>query len=158
MRDHGRISKYEHDVSGLSARMDGIQGAILSVKLKYLSEWVRKRRNIAKVYDKLLPPGIKKPVETGGNQHAYHLYVIETENRDSLLKFLNDNGIGAGIHYPVPLHKQKVYKNTSSGRVYLPVTEKSAKNILSLPIFPEMTLGEVKKVSSFVRQFLARRS
>lgn len=144
LRDHGRTSKYEHDTPAHSFRMDGLQAAILSVKLRHLEDWIARRRQLAALYNKLLPKKLKKPVEAKGNRHVYHLYTIEVENRDRVIKYLKDQGIEAGIHYPIPLHLQPAYRHLS--RVSLPITEGVASRTISLPLFPEMTEDAVRYV------------
>ncbi len=155
-RDHGRATKYEHEFEGCNARMSGIQASVLSVKLKHLDLWVKKRRVVAEKYNRLLPENIKKPFEERHNKHAYHQYVIETDFRDKLLNFLRSKGIKGGIHYPIPLHKQKAYEHLHTRKGSLPVSEKASRRILSLPIFPEITDKEVKFVASTVKSFFVK--
>jgi dTDP-4-amino-4,6-dideoxygalactose transaminase len=152
-RDHGRINKYEHKHEAYSSRMDGIQAAVLNVKLKYLDQWVEKRRSVAKKYNELLSNKIKKPVESSENKHAYHLYMISVERRDELKHYLELKGIEAGVHYPIPLHLQPAYKylNITSGS--LPVAEELAKHELSLPIFPELADEEIEYIANCVNDF-----
>lgn len=152
LRDHGRTSKYEHDTPAHSFRMDGLQAAILNVKLRHLEDWVDRRRQIAKLYNKLLPKKLKKPVEAKGSRHVYHLYTIEVDNRDQVLGHLKKHGIEAGIHYPIPLHLQPAYRHL--GPVSLPITETVASKTLSLPLFSEMTEEEVKFVAQIVTEAL----
>ena len=154
-RDHGRSGKYTHDIAGANARMDGIQGAVLEVKLRRLNAWVAERRAIAKKYNALLPSTVKKPRELKWNKHSYHLYVIETDRRDALLNYLKSRGIEAGIHYPVPLHKQKACVKLGCRKSRLPVTECAARRVLSLPLFPEMKNGEVKSIVGTVIDFFS---
>src|SRR3989338_157847 len=146
LRDHGRSSKYEYDIAGYSSRMDGLQAAILSTKLKYLEKWNKARRKAAAHYNELLPEEIKKPVETKNNRHVYHLYVIEVANRNRVLSYLTENGVEAGIHYPIPLHLQPPYSASVMSHTSLPRTEAAAKNILSLPLFPEITDEELQYI------------
>jgi dTDP-4-amino-4,6-dideoxygalactose transaminase len=148
LRDHGRTSKYMHDVAGYNHRMDGIQGAVLSVKLKYLSKWNERRRAVAKRYDAALRPlGFKTVEPPADTVSAYHLYVVEVSNRDAVQKALSDVGIATGVHYPVPLHKQAAYRRWSA-KVVLPVTERIAERILSLPICADISDAEQDRVIS----------
>jgi dTDP-4-amino-4,6-dideoxygalactose transaminase len=137
LRDHGRISKYEHDEIGYGERLDALQAAILSVKLRYLEGWTQARRRIAARYTAgLAETSLELPIERPGARHVYHLYVVRSRRRDQLLRALNDAGVGAGIHYPVPLHRQPAYREMAG--LSFPNTERAASEILSLPIFPEM--------------------
>lgn len=152
LRNHGRVNKYKHDIEAYSSRMDGIQAAILNVKLSYLDNWIEKRRLIATKYNKLLNKKIKIPFEKNNNKHAYHLYVISVDDRDGLLEYLKINGIEAGIHYPIPLHLQPAYKYLNFES--LPITEMVSNNILSLPIFPELTDEEICYITDCINNFI----
>ena len=154
LRDHGRRDKYEHNMEGYNSRMDGIQGAILNTKLKYLNGWVERRREIAELYGKLLSDEISKPLEVSLNKHAYHLYVIEVDRRDELLKYLREQNIGAGIHYPIPLHLQRAYQHLGLSEGLYPECEKSCRRVISLPIFPEMKQEEIEFVANSVNSFV----
>ncbi|MBI4032676.1 DegT/DnrJ/EryC1/StrS family aminotransferase [Candidatus Berkelbacteria bacterium] len=147
LRDHGRLSKYEHATIGYSSRLDGIQAAILSAKLPHLAAWTETRRAHAARYTELLPSTMKKPVEAPGNQHVYHLYTIEVDERDEVLKRLKAAGIGAGVHYPIPLHRQPAYAHLGTKAGTLPVTERVATRILSLPMFAELQSEELEVVT-----------
>ncbi len=153
--NHGRKTgnKYLHDFIGLNLRMGGIQAAVLNAKLPHLEEYVKKRNHIASLYKKLLPISVKIVKTAKGNRHAYHLFVIETDKRDELQKYLKEKGIETGIHYPVPLNIQKSYNLGNKKPVCLPVTEKLAKKILSLPMFPEMKDSEAKRVAKEMKNF-----
>ena len=157
LRDHGRSGKYAHDTTGVNSRLDGIQAAVLTVKLKHLDFWVRARRGVAKQYDKLLSSAVKTPRVLAGNMHSYYVYVVEAERRDELLEYLRSKGVEAGIHYPIPLHHQKAWRNFGYPIPHLPVTEAAAEKILSLPIFPEMTNKEVREVSEIIKNFYRRK-
>jgi len=154
-RDHGRSSKYEHIHEAYSSRMDGIQAAVLSVKLKHLDAWVEARRRIATQYDQLILDVIKKPFEEQENRHAYHLYVIETDKRDDLLKHLKEKGIQAGVHYPIPLHLQPAYAYLRVEKGRFPVAEHESEHVLSLPIFPELGDGELEYIAEQVNSFVS---
>jgi dTDP-4-amino-4,6-dideoxygalactose transaminase len=146
LRDHGRMSKYLHDVIGYNHRIDGIQGAILSVKLKYLAAWNERRRAVAARYDAAFRPrGFKTIEPPSGTESVYHLYVVEVSNRDVVQHALADRGIATGVHYPVPLNKQPAFAPWS-GDAPLPVTERIVPRIVSLPICAEITNGEQDQV------------
>ncbi len=158
-RDHGQIKKYEHLVEGTNSRLDEIQAAILEVKLSRLEEWNRLRRRNASVYDELLQDvdEVVRPLEAECAKHVYHLYVIKTHRRDELQEWLTSKGIGTGLHYPVPLHLQEAYQYLGCREGDFPEAEQCAKQILSLPMFPELTGEEIEKVVSEIKTFFARR-
>ena len=146
LRDHGRISKYEHEVIGYNQRMDALQGAILSVKLKHLDAWIGARRKIAAQYDaRLRPAGFKTIVPLADSEPVYHLYVVEASNRDAIADALAREEIATGVHYPIPLHKQAALSKNGHHRP-LPVTEKAAAKVISLPIYPELTPENVDRI------------
>ena len=146
LRDHGRMSKYSHDIIGYNHRMDGIQGAILSVKLKYLAAWNERRRAVAARYDGALRQhGFKVLEPVKGALPVYHLYVVEVSNRDAVQEFMTSRSIATGVHYPLPLNKQPAFMPFVPG-VSLPVTERTAERILSLPICGEITDDEQTRV------------
>ncbi|MBN2788869.1 MAG: DegT/DnrJ/EryC1/StrS family aminotransferase [Candidatus Delongbacteria bacterium] len=151
--DHGRTSKYEHQIPGGNLRMDNLQAAILDVKQKHLPEWTVKRRAAIVKYRDKLSNYVKFIKEEEYNEAVYHLAVIRTEKRDELLKFLNDNEIGAGIHYPIPLHLQPVFEYLGYKKGDFPVTEKIASEIISLPIFPEITDEQIEYICDKVIKF-----
>ena len=157
MRDHGRTTKYEHHIAGTNVRMDAIQAAVLRAKLPFLASWVQKRRLVAKRYSEMLadlplqPPRIEKEVE-----HAFHLYVIRVKNRSGLMEHLKKADIATGIHYPIPLHLQPVYAHLGYKRGDFPIAEKISDEIVSLPIYPELTLEQVDFISSKIREFFSQ--
>lgn len=153
MRNHGRATKYTHDFEGRNSRMDGIQGAILNVKLPHLEGWNVKRREVAARYDEALKglPGLRFVSTVAGCTPAYHLYVVRVPHRDRVLADLKAHGIEAGIHYPVPLHLQKAYSHLALGEGTFPVTERAANEILSLPIFPELKTEDQDQVVKALR-------
>lgn len=156
LRNHGRTSKYEHDITGYGFRMDGIQGAILDAKLGHLPEWNAARRAHADYYTELLSnvdDSIVLPYEPAHVCAVYHLYVIRTRKRNELMQYLKEQGIEAGIHYPVPLHLQPVYKNLGYARGDFPETERAATEILSLPLYPELTHPQMERVVETMRDF-----
>lgn len=145
LREHGQPKKYVHSVIGWNARMDGIQGAILSVKLKYLSAANEARRANARLYNELLAGEhlVVMPAEATYAKHVYHLYVIQTRRRDELIQLLGVEGIACGIHYPIPLHLQEAYASLGLSKMAFPVAEKSAQQFVSLPMFPELTREQI---------------
>jgi dTDP-4-amino-4,6-dideoxygalactose transaminase len=159
IRDHGQEDKYVHSRIGWNARMDGIQGALLSVKLKHLEKWNDLRRQHAEEYDRRLE-GIKEltlPREAGGRQHVRHIYSVGVPARDELMAALKSNGIGSGIHYPIPLHLQGAYRFLGYPEGSFPVCEKAAREALSLPMYPEITSEQIQHVSETIAKFYARR-
>lgn len=149
LRDHGQAKKYYHDIEGYNGRLDALQAGLLSVKLKHLADWNAKRRKLAATYnEKLAEAGaqVVTPVEPSWSEAVYHLYVVRTENREDLQADLAKAGIGTGIHYPVPLHQQKAYAHLGYETGDFPVTERVAPEIVSLPMFPQMTAEQQSKV------------
>ncbi|MFA5927123.1 MAG: DegT/DnrJ/EryC1/StrS family aminotransferase [Patescibacteria group bacterium] len=154
LRDHGRESKYQHSFAAYSSRLDGLQGAILNVKLQHLGGWTEKRRSIAERYNKLLPDSLKKPVEKMGNRHVYHLYTVEMNERDQIREKLQQSGIASGVHYPIPLHLQPAYAELGLSQGSLPVTERVANRTLSLPLFAEMSDDEISYVAKNLKSLV----
>ncbi len=138
MADHGRTEKYSHDCIGYGKRMDTLQAAILRAKLRHLEAWTETRRRIAALYNQKLAGVVETPYEPDWVSAVYHLYVIRVPERDKVFQRLRETGIGAGIHYPIPLHLQPAYAYLGYQRGDFPHTEEAADSILSLPIFPEM--------------------
>ena len=154
LRDHGRSTKYEHDEIGFAERIDALQAAILAAKLPHLEAWTERRRSNANRYDKLLAgAAVITPREVGGFRHVYHLYVVRSNRRDDLLAHLKSKGIDAGIHYPVPLHHQPAYVDLGYGDTSLPLTERAAAEVLSLPMYPELSNAQAEEVADAVRSF-----
>lgn len=152
LTDHGRLDKYNSAFEGYNYRLDTLQAAILRPQLKKLDEWVARRRKLAKLYDELLHGIVETPFELPGNKHAYYMYVIKTKKRDELMKKLKELGISTGVHYPIPLHMQPAYAHLNLKEGSFPVAEKCAKEILSLPLFPEMTDEEAEYVAECVKK------
>jgi dTDP-4-amino-4,6-dideoxygalactose transaminase len=153
--NHGRLDKYLHEFEGRNSRLDGLHAAILRVKLKHLKDWNEARRQIATWYDELLAGNsIVRPTIHRDAGHVFHLYVIEIENRDRVLDELQRRGIGAGVHYPIPLHQQPAFKNRGFQPEEFPVASAAARRILSLPIFPEMTRAQVEHVATNVIELI----
>jgi dTDP-4-amino-4,6-dideoxygalactose transaminase len=147
LRDWGQESKYNHVMHGYNYRMDGIQGAVLNVKMKYIEAWTEGRRTAASHYDRLLekhPCGRPRP--PAHSRHVYHVYAVGLPQRDEALKALQAAGIGVGIHYPVPVHLQKAYAGLGYGTGDFPVTELLANQMLSLPMYAELRPEQISKV------------
>ena len=155
-RDHGRVkgAKYEHAHLGFGFRMDTIQAAILHVKLNHLEDWTEKRRQHAAHYTRRLKGVVTTPVELPGRRHVWHIYPIRTKKRDDLRKHLETAGVSANIHYPIPVHLQPAYRFLKVRRGKLPVTERCAKELLSLPMYPDLTPEQVDYVCDRVIEFL----
>jgi dTDP-4-amino-4,6-dideoxygalactose transaminase len=155
-RDHGQAKKYYHSMIGWNGRMDGLQGAVLSVKLKYLAAWNEARRRNAQLYNKLLEnvDGLIAPIEADYGMHIYHIYAIRTQNRDAFISTLAQKGISCGIHYPVPIHLQKAYRFLGYQQGSLPIAEKSAEQLVSLPMFAELRQEQIERVCQEIRSFL----
>ncbi len=151
--DQGRLAgkKYEHDFVGFNYRMSEILAAIGRVQLRHLDEWIERRREIAKLYNELLDgEDIILPFEEQWAKHVYHLYVIRCRNREELKKFLKEKGIATGIHYPIPVHLQPaIAKNYK-----LPITEKIAKEVLSIPMHPQMKREDAEYVANAIKEWL----
>ncbi|MFQ5409764.1 MAG: DegT/DnrJ/EryC1/StrS family aminotransferase [Anaerolineales bacterium] len=156
LRDHGRRAKYEHEVVGFGERLDTLQAAVLLAKLPRLRGWNAARAQIAAQYDAQLAGLPVRPVATApGNSHVYHLYVIRTARRDDLRAYLSERGIATGVHYPTPLHLQAAYARLGYRRGQFPHAERAATEIVSLPIYPEMTPEQVTRVCDAIRGFFA---
>jgi dTDP-4-amino-4,6-dideoxygalactose transaminase len=156
LRDHGQVKKYYHDVEGYNGRLDAIQAGLLQAKLLHLEEWNLQRRARAMDYNDLLRScelaGI--PFEPSWSRAVYHLYVIRTHDRDGLISYLKSVDIGTGIHYPIPLHLQKAYASLNYVPGDFPATERAASEIVSLPMFPHLTVKQQTKVAEEVRKFV----
>lgn len=156
LRNDGSVKKYYHEIVGIKSRLDTLHAAVLKIKLAYLDEWTKRRREHAKLYTKLLSsfPDIVVPTETQKRHHVYHLYVIETKYRDKLQQFLKHHGIETIIHYPIPIHLQKVYSNFGYKKGDFPITEVKAIHMLSLPMYAEMKKEEIVYVCKKIEEFL----
>lgn len=154
LRDWGQEQRYHHVLKGFNYRMDGIQGAVLRVKLRHLEKWTEARRRHARHYSELLTGAtrIKTPVEAEGRRHVYHIYAIRTHDRDGLQKALAAEGIHTGLHYPIPVHLQKAHLDLGHKPGDFPISETAAREVLSLPIYPEMTSRQVEQVVAAVEQ------
>jgi dTDP-4-amino-4,6-dideoxygalactose transaminase len=167
LRQHGMRRRYHHDEVGWNARMDGFQGAILNVKLKYVEGWNHARRTVAKRYHALFHAaglaesgpypthGIVLPHEVPGSRHVWHQYVVRTARRDALREFLTERRIGSEIYYPVPLHMQEALKSLGYAEGDFPEAERAAREVLAVPIFPELREDEQETVVGAIAEFLS---
>ncbi len=155
--NHGSAAKYQHEQLGFNSRMDTLQAVVLGAKLERLADWNEQRRAAADYYDDLLAgtAGVRLPARLAGNIDVWHLYVVRVPERDVVLRRLQDEGIGAGIHYPVPVHLQPAFQHLGHGPGSFPVAEKSAREILSLPLFPGVTRAQQQRVVEVLLKALA---
>ena len=153
VHNHGSKVRYYHDMIGTNTRLDEIQAAVLRVKLKHVNAWNERRRAIAAAYNKGLEGVAITPVERPNCYHVYHQYTVRVPERDRWLKHLNDNGVGAVIYYPIELHLQKAFANTVPAGFSLPVSEKAMAEVLSLPMFPELTEEQITFITDTFKQF-----
>lgn len=154
MRNYGQETRYTHLFKGLNSRLDELQAAILRVKLRHLDEWNEKRRENAKLYNELLEgSNVLCPTEKGYAKHVYHLYVIRSRKRDELQRSLKAKGIITLIHFPIPVHLQRAYEDLGAHRGALPVTERIADEILSVPIFAELRKDQIEEVVVSIKAF-----
>jgi dTDP-4-amino-4,6-dideoxygalactose transaminase len=158
LRDHGQSRKYYHEIVGINGRMDGIQGAILRVKLKYLDAWNEARRENAASYGKLLDglTALATPKEMPYAHHVYHIYAVRAQGRQQVMDALAEKGISCGVHYPVPIHLQRAYANKKLGN--FPVAERTAEELISLPMFPELTREQITYVSDEIKKQVGKRA
>jgi len=155
LRDHGQAQKYYHRIEGYNGRLDAMQAGLLDVKLRRLEQWNTRRRELAAGYSRLLSDvdGVICPSEPSWSRAVYHLYVIRTEHRDGLIAYLKEAGIGTGIHYPVPLHLQDAYRSFAYQAGDFPATERAAAEIVSLPMFPQLTDQQQARVCEEIVHF-----
>jgi dTDP-4-amino-4,6-dideoxygalactose transaminase len=154
LREHGSTVRYYHDEVGFNYRMEGIQGAVLGVKLPHLQKWTDERRRVAHRYHELLKDTpLQLPCEAAYAESAYHVYVVRHPQRDQLKEYLDANGVGCALHYPLPLHLQKCYANLGHQPGDFPVAEKAARECLSLPIYPELTDAQIQRVVEVIEDF-----
>lgn len=154
LREHGSRQRYFHEEIGYNYRMEGIQGAVLGVKLRHLEKWTEGRRRVAKRYHELLADTpLQLPVEADYAESVYHLYVVRHERRDELKKHLENHKIGCALHYPLPLHLQKCYASLNYREGDFPVSEKAARECLSLPIYPELAEEQIERVADAIKGF-----
>jgi len=156
LRDHGQAAKNLHDTIGWNARMDGIQAAVLSVKLRHLDAANEARRAHARLYDELLAeePRVMRPWAAPYAQHVYHIYAVRVRDRDGVLQRMAAQGVNCAVHYPVPIHLQRAYGFLGMGPGSFPVAERCARELLSLPIYPELRADEVELVARTLKKCL----
>jgi dTDP-4-amino-4,6-dideoxygalactose transaminase len=159
LRNYGQTSRYVHSIKGINSRLDEMQAAILRVKLNYLDRWNEKRRENAKLYNKLLDGiDVLCPIEKNYAKHVYYLYVIRSKKRDELQRLLETRSITTLIHYPIPVHLQEAYEDLNVHRGTLPITEKIANEIISLPLYPELRKDQIEKVVDSIKFLEQQRS
>jgi len=157
LRNHGRRAKYLHEQIGFGERLDALQAAILGAKLPHLDDWIEARNRLAARYTSLLADlELELPQVAEEARHAWHLYVVRTPRRDEMLEHLHQHGIGAGVHYPIPLHLQPAYIELGYRKGDLPVTEAVADTCLSLPLYPEMTEEQQDRVVQCIAEFMGQ--
>nr|MBC7245451.1 DegT/DnrJ/EryC1/StrS family aminotransferase [Chloroflexota bacterium] len=153
LRNGGQKTRYDHQLLGVNSRLDELQAAILRVKLGYLDKWNERRRHIAALYTALLGDSeVELPVEMPYAKHVYHLYVIRCKERAALQKYLAERGVETAIHYPTPIHLQKAYSWLNLGLGSFPIAEQYAEQVLSLPIYPELTDAKVRQIATYIRE------
>ena len=157
LRDHGQAQKYYHQIEGYNGRLDALQAGFLTIKLRHLASWNRKRQEVAECYDQEFAAmdGIVAPFSPDFARSVYHLYVVRVNQRDALQKHLTKAGIGTGIHYPVPLHLQEAYRHLQYPTGSFPVCERVASEILSLPMYPQLDADQSQRVVREVAAFLS---
>ena len=154
LRNYGQVRKYEHSLKGFNSRLDELQAAVLLAKLTYLDTWNDARRRIAEQYHARLRPELLAPPSDGGRaRHVFHLYVIRTPHRGALQEWLSGRGIHTQIHYPVPIHQQEAFRDVAALQAELPVTDQVTREVLSLPIYPELTEEQLDWVIKSVNDF-----
>lgn len=152
LRNHGSLGKFDHVVPAFNFRMEALQGAILSAKLKHLDEWNQARRTLARRYDeKLAGSGVTTPAEMPYARHVYHLYMIQCEQRDRLRSELAERGVETGLHYPTPVHLEEAYRSLGHKPGAFPVSERLARQSLSLPIYPELAAEAADYIAACIR-------
>jgi dTDP-4-amino-4,6-dideoxygalactose transaminase len=159
LRDHGQAQKYYHDMEGYNGRLDALQAGLLHTKLVHLAKWNDQRRERATEYNRLFAASdglVVPPYEPSWSRAIYHLYVIRADDRDGMMSHLKKAGIGTGIHYPIPLHLQKAYASLQYRQGDFPVAEKAAAEIVSLPMFPQLTAEQQARVVEEIVSFIAK--
>jgi dTDP-4-amino-4,6-dideoxygalactose transaminase len=159
LRDHGQAQKYFHEMEGYNGRLDSVQAGILTVKLRHLADWNRKRQEAARRYNVLFDgiEGVIAPFQPEWSRAVYHLYVVRVQNRGALREFLEASQIGTGIHYPVPLHLQEAYRSLGYRRGDFPVSEQVAAEIVSMPMYSHIQADQQSRVANKVSDFVSSR-
>ena len=154
LREHGSTVRYYHDEIGYNYRMEGFQGAVLGVKMKHLDKWTKERQRVAARYTELLAKTpLRLPLQAKYAESAWHLYTVRHPRRDELKKHLEDNGIGCAVHYPIPVHLQKAYAHLGHKAGDFPVAEKASRECLCIPMYPELTDGQIVRVADVIKEF-----
>jgi len=156
--NHGSLIKHQHEIEGINSRLDGLQAAILSAKLRHIHDWTKRRQQNALIYNQLLQDveGIVTPKTRPNGSHVFHLYVVRARNRDGLQKYLKDQGIDTGVHYPAPLPFLKAYQYLRHVPEDFPVAHKYQHEILSLPMYPEITREQIEYVVTHIKNFVGK--
>jgi aminotransferase EvaB len=154
IRMYGFAGAYYAEREGINSRLDELQAAILSVKLRHLETWVARRRELALRYDALLPPAVARVVPATGVGHGYHLYVVQVADRDAVRRRLEERGVHTGVHYPTPIHLMRGYAFLGGHQGQYPVADRLAREVLSLPLYPELQDGDVDRVATALRASL----
>jgi dTDP-4-amino-4,6-dideoxygalactose transaminase len=154
LRDHGRISQYEHAIVGQTARLDNLQAAVLRVQADYLETWNQRRRQVAAWYRELLPPGIISPTEEIGSEPVYHLFVVRVARRDAFRAHLAERGVSTAVHYPIPLHLQPAFRYLGLGTGSFPIAERLSSEVVSLPMHPFLDRSQVQYIADAAAEFL----
>ena len=155
LRNGGQKARYDHQVLGRNSRLDELQAAILRVKLAHLDRWNDRRRHIAALYTALLSDTVEPPIEVPQVKHVYHLYVVRCSDRSALQAYLTERGVGTAVHYPIPIHLQKAYRQLNLGPGSFPAAEQAAEQVLSLPIYPELTDTKVRQIAACIQDWPA---
>ena len=157
LRNYGERAKYDHVIKGVNSRLDGLQAAFLSVKLPHLPGWNEARLRHADTYAAELDGvgDLALQQRSSSSTHVYHLFIVETAERDALREFLTERGIQTGIHYPIPIHLQEAYDDLGLGPGAFPHAERLAQETLSLPMYPELTEEQIRSVTDAIREFFA---
>ena len=150
LRNHGSQGSYKHETVGFNSRLDELQAAILLVKFKRLEEYTQKRRQHAAQYSHLLSRKVMCPVEREGSYHVFHQYTIRSPRRDEIQERLKENGIASVVYYPIPLHLQKALRFLGYHKGDFPVTEKASREVLSLPMYPELEASTIQKIADVI--------
>ena len=159
MRDWGQKHRYEYNLQGYNYRMEGLQGAILGVKLRYLEQWTEARRVNARLYSSLLTEcGLGVPVEKSWARHVYNVYALRCPNRDAVQARLKAAGVQTAIHYPIPIHLQPAHADLGYRAGQFPVAEAIAREEISLPVYPELQVADIEFISGIIRETVASQS